>query len=61
MSSTVVEPVRIAVSDTVRVSGLLQMPPGARACYVFAHGAGAGMDHPFMVEVARGLAPQGTA
>ena len=61
MSSTVVEPVRIVVSDTVRVSGLLQTPPGAWACYVFAHGAGAGMDHPFMVEVARELALRGVA
>ena len=33
-------------------SGLLQAPPKARACYVFAHGAGAGMTHPFMTSVA---------
>src|SRR5580765_4172070 len=61
MSSTVPEPVRIVVSDDVRVSGLLQTPPGARACYVFAHGAGAGMDHPFMAGVARELALRGVA
>jgi uncharacterized protein len=54
--STVIEPISIAVGDAVRVSGLLQMPSRARACYVLAHGAGAGMDHPFMVEVARVLA-----
>jgi uncharacterized protein len=61
MSSTVVKPVTITVSDTTRVSGLLQKPPRARACYVLAHGAGAGMDHPFMDNVARGLASRGIA
>ena len=61
MSPTVPEPVRIVVSDDVLVSGLLQKPPGARACYVFAHGAGAGMDHPFMAGVARELALRGVA
>jgi predicted alpha/beta-hydrolase family hydrolase len=29
------------------------------ACYVFAHGAGAGMRHPFMAAVAKGLAERG--
>ena len=29
------------------------------ACYVFAHGAGAGMKHPFMDAVAKGLAARG--
>ena len=44
-----------------RVSGLLQAPAGARACYVLAHGAGAGMTHPFMASVAAGLAERGVA
>lgn len=44
-----------------RVSGLLQMPAGARCCYVLAHGAGAGMAHPFMVAVADELAERGIA
>ena len=44
----------IAVDDTQRVSGLLQAPQDARACYVLAHGAGAGMAHPFMAAVADG-------
>src|ERR1700750_3387311 len=61
MSSSIAERVPIKVSNTVRVSGLLQTPPRARACYVLAHGAGAGMNHPFMVEVARGLALRGVA
>jgi uncharacterized protein len=47
--------VTIAISDTERVSGLLQAPEGARACYVMAHGAGAGMTHPFMAAVAKGF------
>jgi uncharacterized protein len=38
------------------VSGLLIQPPRARACFVFAHGAGAGMTHPFMEAFATGLA-----
>ena len=56
MSSLEAIPVEIPVSDTVRVSGLLRTPPDARACYVLAHGAGAGMDHPFMTAVAAELA-----
>jgi len=51
----------IAVADGVRVSGLLQTPPRARACYVLAHGAGAGMTHPFMAAVAEGLSKRGIA
>jgi len=43
------------------VSALLLEPPAAIACYVFAHGAGAGMTHPFMAKVARGLAERGVA
>ena len=61
MSYTVAKPVLIALDDGVRVSGLLQAPPRARACYVLAHGAGAGMDHPFMAAVAAELAPRGIA
>jgi predicted alpha/beta-hydrolase family hydrolase len=30
------------------VSALLLRPLAARACFVLAHGAGAGMTHPFM-------------
>ena len=61
MSSVVDKPISITVNDAVRVSGLLQTPARARACYVMAHGAGAGMDHPFMVDVARKLALRGVA
>jgi predicted alpha/beta-hydrolase family hydrolase len=37
------------------------MPPAARACYVLAHGAGAGMEHPFMQAAAAGFAACGIA
>lgn len=52
--------VKLKVGEGV-VSGLLLTPPGARACYVFAHGAGAGMQHAFMEAVAEGLAERGIA
>ena len=43
------------------VSALLAKPVRAKACFVFAHGAGAGMSHPFMETVAAGLAERGIA
>jgi predicted alpha/beta-hydrolase family hydrolase len=55
------QPVNIPLGDTQSVSGLLSVPSGARACYVLAHGAGAGMAHPFMAAVATGLAARGIA
>jgi predicted alpha/beta-hydrolase family hydrolase len=59
------KPAATAVSITdgrnVHVSGLLQAPSRPRACYVFAHGAGAGMKHPFMAAMAKGLAARGIA
>jgi uncharacterized protein len=61
VSSAVAEPISITGDDGVRVSGLLQSPPRARACYVLAHGAGAGMNHPFMASVAVELATRGIA
>jgi len=51
----------IRIDETQQVSGLLLSPPDARACYVFAHGAGAGMAHPFMASLAAGLADRGIA
>lgn len=54
--------VRISDGRSVDVSGLLQKPPGgARACLVLAHGAGAGMTHPFLAAIAEGLAARGIA
>lgn len=61
MASLSPQSVTIDVDDTRRVSGLLQAPANARACYVMAHGAGAGMKHPFMTAVANELAARGIA
>ncbi len=46
----------IRVSDAQAVSAILIAPPAPMACYVMAHGAGAGMTHPFMAAFAHGLA-----
>jgi uncharacterized protein len=43
------------------VSALLSRPSGAKACFVFAHGAGAGMTHSFMERVSAGLCDRGVA
>ncbi|HZT64010.1 MAG TPA: alpha/beta family hydrolase [Burkholderiales bacterium] len=55
------QPVTLRVDGGRSVSGLLQAPRDARACLVLAHGAGAGMEHPFMAAVAAGLAGRGVA
>lgn len=57
------EPTKIVidVDDERRVSGLFMSPKGARALYVLAHGAGAGMTHPFMATMAALLADRGVA
>ena len=60
MSSSAAKPVAIT-DGTVRVTGLLCGPPRPLACYVLAHGAGAGMAHPFMAAVATGLAERRVA
>jgi predicted alpha/beta-hydrolase family hydrolase len=51
----------IGIENAASVSALLVRPPRARACFVFAHGAGAGMTHPFMETVAAGLGERGVA
>src|SRR6516165_5322961 len=61
MTAATATGVAIEVADQHRVSGLLTMPMPARACCVLAHGAGAGMRHPFMASVATGLADRGIA
>src|SRR3989442_1187464 len=56
MAATATE-LTFPVSDRIgRVSALLVLPPGARLVYVLAHGAGAGMRHPFLESVAQALA-----
>lgn len=54
------EPITIAVGDE-QVSGLLLRPTDAKALYLFAHGAGAGMRHKAMESNAQGLAARGVA
>ena len=44
-----------------RVSGVFIRPDEAKALFVFAHGAGVGMNHPSMERGARGLAERGIA
>jgi hypothetical protein len=61
VSSSDPQSVEVADDAGIRVSGLLQAPPRARACYVLAHGAGAGMSHPIMAAVAAELAARGIA
>ena len=55
------DPLTFEVQGGLRVSARLELPAGARACYVLAHGAGAGMEHPFMSAAARELGALGIA
>ena len=52
---------RIEVRPGETISALLIRPQQARACYVFAHGAGAGMAHSSMEAIAAGLGERGIA
>ena len=52
---------KIAVPGAGEVSALLDLPAEPLACYVFAHGAGAGMVHAFMAAVAEGFVQRGIA
>ncbi len=61
MSSMTAQHLTISVAQTQHVSALLEAPRDARACFVLAHGAGAGMHHPFLERVAAGLAGRGCA
>lgn len=54
-------PLTIALASGGTISGLLQAPASAKACYVFAHGAGADMKHAFMASIAQGLAERAIA
>jgi len=55
------ETVTLEVPGAQAVSGLLMRPPDAIACYVMAHGAGAGMHHAFMAACAEELGQVGIA
>src|SRR5690242_16604002 len=55
------EQLRIVVDDHTNVSALLLKPNRARHLLVLAHGAGAGMTHPFLEKLAHELASVGVA
>ncbi|WP_407156968.1 alpha/beta family hydrolase [Bradyrhizobium sp. STM 3557] len=55
------EQLTIEVGPQVAVSACLVQPREPRLCFVFAHGAGAGMTHAFMESVAQGLAARQVA
>ena len=58
----VVSPQKLEIAvGKATVSALLIRPNQARACFVFAHGAGAGMTHSSMERVAAGLGERGVA
>jgi predicted alpha/beta-hydrolase family hydrolase len=61
LKAAAAQPLRIEIAPASSVSALLIDPPQARACYVFAHGAGAGMSHASMEAIATGLAERGIA
>ena len=56
-----VTPLVVSLSTGTSVSALLLAPAQPSALLVFAHGAGAGMDHPFMAGLAAALAGRGVA
>jgi predicted alpha/beta-hydrolase family hydrolase len=55
------ETLSIDVDGSTRVPALLQRAPHAHAVLVLAHGAGAGMHHVFLRDIAGGLAQLGIA
>ncbi|HXO70321.1 MAG TPA: alpha/beta family hydrolase [Bradyrhizobium sp.] len=57
----ITQSLKLNIENATSVSALLLRPDNARACFVFAHGAGAGMSHPFMETVATGLSDRGIA
>jgi predicted alpha/beta-hydrolase family hydrolase len=62
LSSLTARKLKFQISEKAgEVSALLLRPEGARALLVFAHGAGAGMQHKFMEEVSQKLASRAIA
>ena len=61
MKAAAAQKLAIEIANAAAVSALLIRPSQARACFVFAHGAGAGMTHPFMEAIAGGLCERGVA
>jgi predicted alpha/beta-hydrolase family hydrolase len=58
---TASEHLRFAVDGASEVSALFSRPTNARHLLVLAHGAGAGMSHPFMENMAKELSAAGVA
>jgi len=61
MTTATTTPLRIALPSGGSVSALLSSPPQPSAVFVFAHGAGAGMDHSFMAALSAALGERGIA
>jgi predicted alpha/beta-hydrolase family hydrolase len=56
MGQAETKPITVAVSSATRVSGAFSHGAKSRALFVFAPGAGAGITHSFMEDIAAGLA-----
>jgi uncharacterized protein len=61
MKDVVSQELKIEVVRAGAVSALLLSPERPRACFIFAHGAGAGMAHSFMESFAKGLCERNIA
>src|SRR5213593_2442541 len=61
MNAAEAQSIRIETGSNEAVSARLMRPPQSLGCYVFAHGAGAGMTHASMETVAAGLSQRGIA
>ncbi|MBR0820068.1 alpha/beta family hydrolase [Bradyrhizobium liaoningense] len=59
--ATKTQELKLDIERIGTVSAILTQPDNARACYVLAHGAGAGMRHASMDRIAAGLADRGIA
>jgi predicted alpha/beta-hydrolase family hydrolase len=60
-AASTTQPVSIDVGKAGRVSALLQKPVRPKACLILAHGAGAGMQHPYLAALADAMADLGIA
>jgi uncharacterized protein len=61
VSASPAERLTLTIDAGHSVSALFLLPPRAKALFVLAHGAGAGMEHPSMASVANGLAERAIA
>jgi uncharacterized protein len=61
MDVITLQALKLETDSAGTVSALLLRPKAARSCFVFAHGAGAGMTHTFMERVAADLCDRDVA